>query len=37
MLAAAESPPWDDTEHLRDQLVIEADASHVRSPHAANR
>jgi hypothetical protein len=25
MLAAAESPPWDDTEHLRDQMVIEAD------------
>jgi hypothetical protein len=26
MLAAAESQPWDDTEHLRDQLIMEADA-----------
>ena len=25
MLAAAESQPWDETEHLRDQMVIEAD------------
>jgi hypothetical protein len=25
MLASAESQSWDDTEHLRDQMVIEAD------------
>jgi hypothetical protein len=26
MLAAAESQPWDDTEHLRDRLVMDGDA-----------
>ena len=25
MLAAAESQPWDDTEHLRDRLVMDGD------------